>query len=85
MAAYMVKQECLQLTPEGRDRRCRLHVVWQSVPEMEAATGNERRPAAAKVSRLHIAQKCRNVNRKYICMATAAILDDIRKQTKYSQ
>jgi len=28
-----VKEECLLLSPEGRDRRCRLLVVWQSVPE----------------------------------------------------
>jgi len=29
----MIKEECLLLSPEGRDRRCRLLVVWQSVPE----------------------------------------------------
>jgi len=29
----LVKQECLQLSPEGSDRRCRLHIIWQTVPE----------------------------------------------------
>ena len=42
---WLVKQECLWLSPEWKDRRCRCTSSGRVFLKMEAATGNKRRPA----------------------------------------